>query len=155
MLKTVSLLRILYRKPFPGAEFSRRAMQSVHFLQSSILHCSIPRTLPNAPNHFPERVLCLLCSLPSASPSVRCHTLRLLFALKADDSCAAARPSANLDEPRSQPEPCAAIALALQALRVKPNDKDLEFMNRGLISGSPIVCLGAARRATLTFSHLS
>jgi coatomer protein complex subunit gamma len=84
----------------------------------------------------------------SSCRSVRCHALRLLFALTADDPYAAAALAANLDEPRSQLEQCVAIAISAQALRVKPSPKDLEFLNSCLISGSPIVRLEAARRAT-------
>jgi coatomer protein complex subunit gamma len=84
----------------------------------------------------------------SSVRSVRYHALRLLFALKGDDPYASAQLAASLEQPMSQLEQCVAIAITSQALKAKSSDRELEFMNRCLISGSPIVRLETARRAT-------
>lgn len=82
----------------------------------------------------------------SSNRSVRLHALRLLHALRSDDSYAAAQLAASLDEPKSQLEQLVAMSIMAQSMKLKQGEKELSFISRGWVSGPPMLRLEAVRK---------
>lgn len=122
-------------------------VSNVHYTASAAL-CGALRLIEGGKK---EAVLRWIPEIRQASKSsqhsVRFHALLLLYALKSDDTYAAAQLASSIEDPRSQLEQCVSLAIASQSIKIKSTPAATQFLNHCLKLGSPIVQLEAVRRA--------